>query len=216
MVRVLLCCTLSFLIAAIPRLSAQTRRSPTRSDNKSQACGPISDGALKCTRFGFSYRIPFGWVDRTDDMQGENEADTESTTKSEAASSKSQTLLAIFERPPGAPGETINSAVVIAAESVSDYHAVKQASDYLGPISELAEQRGFKSVSEPYSFSVGGKQLVRADFSKERGKLTMRQSSLVMIEKGYIVSFTFAAGSEDEIDTLISKLSFSVRAQAYK
>src|SRR5439155_20968165 len=138
MVRVLLCCTLSFLIAAIPQLSAQTRRSPTRSDNKSQACGPISDGALKCTRFGFSYKIPFGWVDRTDDMRGENEADTESTTKSEAASSKSQTLLAIFERPPGAPGEIIYSAVVIAAESADDNYACKLFSYYLGSISEFA------------------------------------------------------------------------------
>jgi hypothetical protein len=80
----------------------------------------------------------------------------------------------------------------------------------------LAEQRGFKVVNEPYSFSAGAKQLVRGDFSKERGKLTMWQSSLVMIEKGQIVSFTFAAGSEDEIDTLISKLSFSARAQAHK
>ena len=71
-------------------------------------------------------------------------------------------------------------------------------------------------VNEPYSFSAGAKQLVRGDFSKERGKLTMWQSSLVMIEKGQIVSFTFAAGSEDEIDNLISKLSFRARAQAHK
>ncbi len=217
MVRVLLSCILSWLIAATPQLSAQTRRSSTRPENKSQACGPISDGALKCTRFGFSYKIPFGWVDRTNDMQGENEPDTESTTQSDAAScSKSQTLLAIFERPPAAPGETINSAVVIAGESVSDYHAIKQASDYLGPISELAEQRGFKSVSEPYSFSVGAKQLVRADFSKERGKLMMRQSSLVMIEKGYIVSFTFVSGGEDDVEELIRNLSFATKAQPHK
>ena len=216
MVRVLLCCTLSFLIAAIPRLSAQTRRSPTRSENKSQACGPISDGALKCPRFGFSYKIPFGWVDRTGDMQGDSESTTKAEAGNSASSSKSQTLLAIFERPPAAPGETINSAVVIAAESVSDYHAVKQASDYLGPISELAEQRGFESVSEPYSFSVGTKQLVRADFSKERGKLTMWQSSLVMIEKGSIVSFTFVSGGEDDVEELIRNLSFATKAQPHK
>jgi len=189
---------------------------PAASAPNPQACSPVAEGVLKCTRFGFSYKIPFGWVDRTGDMQGENEADTESTTKSEAASSKSQTLLAIFERPPAAPGETINSAVVIAAESVSEYHAVKQASDYLGPISELAEQRGFKSVSEPYSFSVGTKQLVRADFSKARGNLTMWQSSLVMIEKGYIISFTFVSGGEDDVEELIANLSFATKAQPHK
>ncbi len=103
-------------------------------------------------------------MDRTNDMQGENEPDTESTTQSEAAS----------------------------------------------------EQRGFKSVSEPYSFSVGTKQLVRADFSKERAKLTMWQSSLVMIEKGYIVSFTFVSGGEDDVEELIRNLSFATKAQPHK
>src|SRR5207237_5998955 len=114
---------------------------------------------------------PCGGVDRIGDMQGDSESTTKAEAGNSASSSKSRTLLAIFERPPAAPGETINSAVVIAAESVSDYHAVKQASDYLGPISELAEQRGFKSVSEPSSFSVCSKELVRADFNKERGTL---------------------------------------------
>ena len=38
----------------------------------------------------------------------------------------------------------------------------------------------------------------------------MWQSSLVMIDKGYIVSFTFVGGSEDEINDLIGKLSFTV------
>ncbi len=184
---------------------------PAASAPKPQACSPVAEGVLKCTRFGFSYKIPFGWVDRTGDMQGEDDSQ-----QPNAPPGKSQTLLATFERPPAAPGETINSAVVIAGESVSDYHAIKQASDYLGPISELAEQRGFKSVSEPYSFSVGAKQLVRADFSKERGKLMMRQSSLVMIEKGYIISFTFVSGGEDDVEELIRNLSFATKAQPHK
>lgn len=127
---------------------------------------------------------------------------------------KSETLLAIFERPPRTPGETIDSAVVIAAEPLANYPAVKQAADYFGPISELAEQRGFKVEEEPYAFSVGAKQLVRGDFSKARGKLTMWQTSLVMIEKGYIVSFTFVAGSEDDAEELIGALSFSTHTSA--
>jgi hypothetical protein len=40
----------------------------------------------------------------------------------------------------------------------------------------------------------------------------MWQSSLVMIEKGSILSFTFVAGSENEIDELIEHLHFSVTA----
>ena len=55
--------------------------------------------------FGFRYQIPYGWVDRTREMLERNEA------------GKSQLLLAVFERPPEATGDTINSAVVIASES---------------------------------------------------------------------------------------------------
>jgi hypothetical protein len=66
-------------------------------------------------------------------------------------------------------------------------------------------------VNEPYAFNIGTKQLVRGDFSKERGKLTMWQTSLVMIEKGYIVSFTFVGGSEDEVQELIERLNFGTQ-----
>src|SRR4051812_29211600 len=54
---------------------------------------------------GFRYRIPYGWVDRTREMKDGDDA------------GKGEVLLAVFERPPQAAGETINSAVVIASES---------------------------------------------------------------------------------------------------
>jgi len=186
-------------------------------------CGPLADQVLRCPKFGFTYKVIFGWVDRTADMQQDEslpdqstDAETGNTTSAgsdqpkPASSASSETLLAVFERPPAAPGDTINSAVVIAAEPLANYHGIKSSADYLNPISELAEQRGFKVANPPYAFLLGTKQLARADFSKDRGKLTMWQSSLVMIEKGYIVSFTFVGGSEDEIDELIGKLSFAV------
>jgi len=110
-------------------------------------------------------------------------------------------------------GDTINSAVVIATEPLANYPRVKVAADYFGPIMDLAQQDGFKVVNEPQPFEIGTKQLVRGDFSKERGKLTMWQSSLVMIEKGYIVSFTFVGGSEDEIESLIGNLSFGMQTR---
>jgi len=182
-------------------------------------CGPATDQKLKCAEFGFTYKVPGGWVDRTDYMQDDADADAGGVPAGHADkqnddAAKSRTLLAIFSRPPGAPGETINSAVVIVAESLANYHGIKTAADYFGPITELAEQRGFKAVNEPYSFSVGAKPLVRGDFSKDRGKLTMWQSSLVMIEKGYIVSFTFVGGGEDEIESLVESLSFGMRGSA--
>jgi hypothetical protein len=210
-------------IGAVGQVSGQGSQKPksaTRPAAVAQTCGPISEGVLKCPRFGFTYKTLFGWVDRTDDMQadagtepGQQEAPAQASGDAEKSQgNKPETLLAMFERPPGVPGDTINSAVVIVAESLADYHGIKTAADYFGPIMELNEQRGFKVENEPYAVSIGTRKLVRGDFSKERGKVTMWQSSLVMIEKGYIVSFTFVGGSEDEIESLIGNLGFGTRA----
>lgn len=208
------------MLLGVSVLPAQTRKAARNTKRiAEEKCGPLAGQLLSCPKFGFTYEVIFGWVDRTADMQqDESLADQPASEPSKAdqpkpASSESaKTLLAVFERPPGAPGETIDSAVVIAAEPLANYHGIKTAPDYLNPISELAESRGFKIVNQPYAFDAGTKQLARADFSKERGKLMMWQSSLVTIEKGYIVSFTFIGGSEDEVEDLIGNLAFRTRA----
>jgi hypothetical protein len=211
---------LAFVVAALPAQTHKPASSPkTTADEK---CGPLADQVLRCPKFGFTYKVIFAWVDRTADMQQDESLPDQSTNAAPtnptsgtsdqpkpASSASSETVLAVFERPPAAPGDTINSAAVIAAEPLANYHGIKTAADYLNPISELAEQRGFKAANQPYAFSLETKQLARADFSKERGKLTMWQSSLVMIDKGYIVSFTFVGGSQDEVDDLIANLAFA-------
>jgi hypothetical protein len=155
------------------------------------------------TTFAFRYQIPYGWVDRTREMQQGTEA------------GKAELLLAVFERPPEATGDTINSAVVIASESAASYPGLKRAEDYLGPLTELATSKGFKPDGEPYALEVESRQLLRADFSKplevktKNDKLTMYQSTLILFAKGQIVSFTFIAGSEEDLDDLMDGLHFA-------
>jgi hypothetical protein len=152
--------------------------------------------------FAFRFQIPYGWVDRTKEMQKEE-------VQKEDEAGKADLLLAAFERPPQAAGDTINSAVVIASESVASYPGLKKAEDYLGPLTELATAKGFKAEGEPYALQVESRQLLRADFVKPLSdKLTMRQCTLVMLAKGQILSFTFIAGSEDELDDLMDGLHF--------
>ncbi len=158
----------------------------------------ISDGVYRNPSLGFTCKIPFGWVNRTQDMQQSSDEGT------------SKVLLAMFQRPPEARGEDINSAVIIASESASSYRGLKTAADYFGPLQELTIAKGFKVTHEPYTFSIGTKTLVREDFSKPRGNITMYQSSLVILEKGTIVSVTFIGGSEDEVNGLIENLSFGM------
>lgn len=160
---------------------------------------PSTDAQLyRNPAFGFRFRIPYGWVDRTKEMQDGNE------------SGKGEVLLAVFKRPPQAAGDTVNSAVVIAAESSASYPGLKSAEDYLEPLTELTTAKGFKPAGDPSVIEIDGRQLVRADFTKPlNDKLNMHQTTLFLLARAQIVSFTFVAGGEDEVNDLIQELGFT-------
>jgi hypothetical protein len=171
---------------------------PVHAKSSLPNAGAINDGVYRNLALGFSYKLPFGWVDRTADMQDDSAA-------------RSRLLLAVFERPPEATGDTINSAVVIAAEPLPA--GTKTASEYFGSVAALTTDKGFQAEGEVHELFVNGTKLVRGDFTRARGQLTMRQTSLVMLAQGYAISFTFIAGSADEVEELIEKLSFAAREQ---
>jgi hypothetical protein len=182
------------LLAQAQNKSALVARQTTK-----PAATPEDPQLYRNTTFGFRYKIPYSWVDRTKEMQESNEA------------GKAELLLAAFERPPEATGDTVNSAVVIASESAASYPGLKKAEDYLAPLTDLATAKGFKAEGEPYALEVESRQLLRADFVKPLNeKLVMHQCTLVLLAKGKIVSFTFIAGSEDELDDLMDALHFTV------
>jgi hypothetical protein len=185
---------------------SQTQHKPA----PAPAAKPAEDAQLyRNATFAFRYQIPYGWVDRTKDMREQEAADKPDAKEKASNLGKGEVLLAVFERPPEASGETINSAVVIAAENAAAYPGLKKADDYLGPLTELTTSKGFKAEGDPSVVEIDGRQLVRADFTKTlNDKLSMRQATLVMLTKGQIVSFTFIAGSEDELDNLIDNLHF--------
>ena len=211
------------VLALGPSLTGQTQSKPAPVAR--QAAKPAEtrneDAQLyRNTFFGFRYQVPYGWVNRTEEM---NAPDVPSDahpdapakdTREPTAAGKAEVLLAVFERPPEATGDSVNSAVVFASESAASYPGLKKAEDYLGPLTELATAKGFKADGEPYALEVEGRQLLRADFVKTIGvktindKLTMRQCTLVLLAKGQIVSFTFIAGSQDELDNLMDGLHF--------
>jgi len=159
--------------------------------------GAIANGVYRNSSFGFTYKLPYGWVDRSDDMRQEA-----------AASPKSTVLLGVFEHPPEATTSKLNSAVVIAAESASSYPGLKAAAQYFGPLSEVATAKGLKAVNEPYEFPVDARPIVRRDFAGQVHGLAVQQSTLVLLEKNYLVSFTFIANDNDEMVELIENLAF--------
>ena len=199
--RLILCLMALPLLGSI--LFAQSTNHDSSQTSATVAPGEITNGIYKNGLFGFSYRIRYGWVDRTDEMR---EASTDP--------SKATVLLGIFERPPQAAGSTVNSSVVIAAESISSYPGLKNAAQYFGPISEVTEAKGLKPVNEPYEFPVDGKPIVRRDFVKQIGGVGMHQSTLAMLSRGYVLSFTFIGSSDEEVQGMIEWLKFGKPAKS--
>ncbi|MGA8067950.1 MAG: hypothetical protein WCA47_11505 [Terriglobales bacterium] len=207
-------CILFAMVVMAPCPAVMGQRQ-TKAASASKPADPRADSQLyRNARFAFRYQIPYGWVDRTQQLQEGN-----------PDPGKSEVLLAVFERPPEATGNTVNSAVVIATESAASYPGVKRAEDYLGPLTELATSKGFKAVGDPYALEVESRPLLRADFVKALGgkdgskdkledQLTMRQCTLVLFTKGQIVSFTFIAGGEEELDDLMDSLHFGATGTA--
>ena len=192
------CFVLLLTLSTAALLFAQTSSSKSKPHGKStSAPRETAETVYRNPEFAFAYKIPYAWVDRTKDMQDDA-----------TDPAKSRLLLVVFERPPQVTGDTVNSAVVITAESADSYPGLKTAADYMGPLTELTTSKGFSPDGGPYEYPVGQTTLVRGDFTRAVGSLAMHQSSLVMLRKGYVVSFTFIAGSDDELDELIEKLSF--------
>lgn len=172
--------------------------------------GSIGQGSYRNPTFGFTCKIPAGWVLRTDEINAAPEAGAGAKAKEGSAG---RVLLAAFSRPPQARGEDVNASILIAAESTAAYPGLKDAAQYFGPVSEIAKAQDFEVANEPYEFAVGAKALVRGDFQKDVATRVMLQSTLVMLARGYAVSFTFIGGTEDEVEELIGGLSFGARAK---
>jgi hypothetical protein len=180
--------------------------------------GSVANGLYGNKALGLAYKIPAGWVLRTDELNARDDDGGTGNQGSSASPSQdsrsgcphacSRVLLAAFSRPPEARGEDINSSILIAAESVATYPGLTEAAQYFGPLTEVAKAQGFAADEEPYEIALGTKTLVRGDFHKDVGTRVMRQSTLAFLSHGYAVSITVIAGTEDEVEELIDGVSF--------
>ena len=180
--------------------------------------GSVLNGVYRNKGLGLTYKIPAGWVLRTEEMNAEKSSQDTNAENPQPQRALRDTkehlvLLAAFSRPPEARGEDVNASVVIAAESVEAYPGLKEAAQYFGPLTEVATAQGFTVDEEPYEAEVGGKKLVQGDFHKDVGTRVMRQSTLAWLARGYAVSITVIGGTEDEVEGLIDGVNFESKGK---
>src|SRR5271155_4846943 len=204
--------------------STQSVKKPVSGADSRLDAGRVSNGVYRNPGFGFTCKLPAGWVLRTEEMNAREEGDAGSTKEGRTTLDRTaeggcphtcgRVLLAAFARPPLARGEDVNSSILIAAESAASYPGLKEAAQYFGPVTEVAQAQGLDVVNEPYEFALGTKTVVRGDFQKDVGTRVMLQSTLVILGRGYVVSVTFIGGTEDEVEELVEGLSFGAGTKA--
>jgi hypothetical protein len=213
-----LCVFPSLLIVTLLAASAAGQTSSSSSSHSSQSSrhaasdaspdpGSVTNNLYRNKTFGFTCRIPDGWVLRTDEMNAHN--DDDNADQNAASSNGAKVLLAAFSRPPAAKGEEINSSILIAAESAAAYPGLKEAAQYFYPLTEVAKAQGFAPDEDPYDVAIGTKTLTRGDFHKDVGTRVMRQSTLALLSHGYAISITVIAGTDDDVEDLIDGLTFT-------
>jgi hypothetical protein len=215
------------LLAQTPTQSSSPPSSASSSSSKQvrkpapAAASPLDSGKVRAgvyrnPAFAFTCKIPPQWVLRTEEMNAQEGEDAKAGKTTAEAGKAGRVLLAAFSRPPEARGEDVNASILIAAESAAAYPGLKDAAQYFGPVTEVAKAQGFEVDEEPYEFVVGTKTVVRGDFEKDVGTRVMLQSTLVMLARGYALSFTFIGGTEDEVEELVQGLSFGASAKTAK
>ena len=191
--------------------------------------GSVANGVYRNRALGLTYKIPEGWVLRTDEMnaregeegskadpdknphfsQNQGEVGHPESPQRDTEENRGRVLLAAFSRPPQARGEDVNSSIVIAVEKAETYPGLKEAAQYFGPLTEVAKAQGFEVDEEPYEIEIGTKVVVRGDFHKNVGSRVMRQSTLAFLAQGYAVSITVIGGTEDEVEELMDGVEFA-------
>jgi hypothetical protein len=221
---------LVFFAVVVPgvQLRAQSSSSRPHADKSTAESslepGSVSNGAYRNKSLRLTCEIPEGWVLRTDQMNAGPKPEVGATTDSassskpdaHASSTGAKVLLAAFSRPPEAAGQEVNSSILIAAEPMSAYPGLQDAEQYFGPLSEVAEAQGFTRDADPYEIAIGPQTLVRADFHRDVGTRVMRQATLVMLSRGYAISITAIAGTEDGVEQLLNGLDFQGPARSAK
>jgi hypothetical protein len=210
------CATISVRAQTNQPASSQSSSSSSKQVKKSASAtnakldpGVVSAGAYRNAAFGFTCKIPPAWVLRTEEMN-QQQGEDEKADAGKKATDAGRVLLAAFSRPPEARAEDVNGSILIAAESATAYPGLKSAAQYFDPVTEVAKAQGFEVVEEPYEFVIGAKTVVRGDFQKNVGTRAMRQSTLVVLARGYVISFTFIGGTTDEVEESVRGVSFGV------
>src|SRR3984957_20778644 len=133
----ILVCGLSFCLTAATQTTAPSSSPSSPNHSKKPAApvdsgleaGTVINGVYRNKTLAFSFKIPEGWVLRTEEMNAPEEDTVNSTNAAQppASSAGAKGLLAAFSRPPATREHDVNPSSLAPAENAAAYPGLKAA-----------------------------------------------------------------------------------------
>jgi|GEM_PF-4038499 len=169
-------------ITAVLLCAAALAQQPAKSTKANPADGAVTAGVYHNNYFGFEYKLPAGFEDRTALMPKTGGGITYGLLH--ASEPKQPTRYA--------------SSVTMFADDANEWK-VKDGAQYLDKFSPQM-QRSSDLVGKMTSFSLGGHTFYRQDYSR-RG-VAARQTVVATVMKGYVLSAVLNASDAARIEAL--------------
>ena len=185
------------LVAGLAGACAKTREG---SPVDGQVVGPLYTNRY----FGLSLNIPAGWTTAEFKPTFSTPGNTPRPAPKTPRDEHTHQLLMLSEKPLDSP-QPANSSLLIMAEAAASVPGVKTAKDYLARASQLMIDApiAYHPVSGIADTSVGGVASARLDFTARLASdKSARQSYLVCLRYGYVLSFILSATTEEELKRL--------------
>lgn len=156
--------------------------------------GGISHGIYTNDFFGFSYPLPDGWYANTE-------------LRETARLPEGSLLLLVADQH---TGRLLRNRLLVIADDESRYlryHRAPNVSDYVAKMVHAQIDKEGKALAQnAVAVEMSGKHFFRADYKEPSDIAILYKAFVCMDTKGYFLSWTFVADSQERLDLLVNSL----------
>jgi hypothetical protein len=208
MKRIVFLFTIAIMLCFVARVS-NAQQTPSPDD------GSVDKGVYSNRFFGFSVTHPKDWVvhgeatnTRLREVGKERAASSGalSAASSEASLKNTYQLLTTFQYPMGSAIE-VNPGFMLVAEKVSQAPSIVTGRDYLLHVRPMLLKTGVVPLNnEPAELMLAGQKFFRQDSRMQINGVTIEQSVLITVLKGYAIVFILSGKDRPTIDEMMTSV----------
>jgi TonB family protein len=184
---------LIFLICPIA-LAQDNDRAASQPGIAKPDTGSISHGIYTNDFFGFSYPLPDGWYENIE-------------LRETAHLPEGSLLLFVADQH---TGRLLRNRLLVIADDESRYlryHPAPNVRDYVAKmVHTQIDKEGKRLAQGAVAVEMSGKYFFRADYKESSDIATLYKAFVCMDAKGYFLSWTFVADSQERLDLLVNSL----------